>query len=126
VPPTLGEAVPVFLRRAWNGEALTRARKPYAAGTINSYESAFRLHTLVHIDERHGVPLASLPVDLLTTRTLQVMVNGTTTSVSASLARVADAATFGVLRDLYERGSPRAPDDRRGRSADEGGPNRRP
>jgi integrase len=110
-PPPAPEAVPAFgiaarefLRRASDGKALTRARKPYSPATLASYESSLRLHVLSHVDERLGAELDALPADAIETRTIQTMVNAITTDASPALARIADAAVSAVLRDLYERG----------------------
>lgn len=102
--PTFGAAAREFLRRARAGTALTRARRPYSASTLVSYESALRLHVLPHVDERLGVGWDELATDAIEGRTVQAMVNAITTEGSGALARVADAAVSAVLRDLYERG----------------------
>lgn len=101
---TLGEAAGGFLRRALDGDVLTRQGRRYSVNTIHSYESALRLHALPHVVERYGRELGDLPVGDVDTRTMQGMVNGIAAGRSASLARVAEAAVFVVLRDLYDRG----------------------
>jgi len=102
--PFLEDAATDFLDRAENGKALTRARRPYAQSTIDSYESAFRLHVLTHLDERTAERMGDLPVDAIDARTIQAMVDALTVKKSAALARVADAAISALFADLYGRG----------------------
>jgi integrase len=104
VAPTLRDAAVSFVHRATRGDALTRSRCRYAPATVDGYERALSGHVLEARDPRSGLELGQLRCDMLDGRSLQALVDGIAARESPAVARVAAAALYAVLRDLYGRG----------------------